>query len=420
MKKPLSNTKVTVKLRKSEYHNEWYLIIESYPVFKPGSPKASRVIESLNRIITTPIWDKSRTARTTENSKTFKPKRDANGIIQCRSEVDQESCIYADNVRKLRQREYDNAALYTDNEAEQAEQNERLQCNFIEYFKKTTIKRHKKSSQSIIVNWNHVNDLLKIYAQSDTITFSQIDPSFIEDFRQFLLTAPCGGNKTGTISQNTAATYFSIFKAALRQAFIDGYLTIDISAKVKGIQEQESRREHLTVEELNTLAATECDRPILKRAALFSALTGLRHCDIQKLRWKEIQKEGDTYRLNFTQQKTKGVEYMPISEQAYQLCGEPQAPEKLVFEDLPDPSWISKPLERWIKSAGIRRRITFHCFRHTYATLQLAGGTDIYTVSKMLGHTNVRTTQVYAKVVDEKKEKTTNIIKINDLKLKEE
>jgi integrase len=104
---------------------------------------------------------------------------------------------------------------------------------------------------------------------------------------------------------------------------------------------------------------------------------------------------------------------MPISEQAYELCGEPGKPEQLVFEDLPDPSWISGPLKRWIKSAGITRNITFHCFRHTYATLQLAGGTDIYTVSKMLGHTNVKTTQIYAKVVDEKKQKATEAIKIN-------
>ena len=87
---------------------------------------------------------------------------------------------------------------------------------------------------------------------------------------------------------------------------------------------------------------------------------------------------------------------MPISEQAYPLYGEPQDTEKLVFEDLPDPSWISKPLERWIKSAGIMRRITFHCFRHTYATLQLVGGTDIYTVSKLLGHKSIATTRVYA------------------------
>lgn len=420
MRKAIVNTKVSVKLRKSEYAKEWYLYLEAYPVYVAGKATPQRVREYLNRTITSTIWDKSRTARTTQTSKTYKPKRDDNGIIQCKSEVDQEACIYADNVRKIRQREYDNVALYTDTEAEQAEQNERSQCNFIEYFQKTAVQRHKRSSQSIIVNWNRVCELLKLYADGDSILFSQINLKFTEGFRRFLLTAPCGGNKKGTVSQNTAATYFSIFKAALKQSFVDGYLTTDLSTKVKGIQEQESRREHLTVEELNTLAATDCDRPILKRAALFSALTGLRHCDIQKLRWSEVQKDGENYRLNFTQQKTKGVEYMPISEQAYSLCGEPQAPEKLVFEDLPDPSWISKPLERWIKSAGITRRITFHCFRHTYATLQLAGGTDIYTVSKMLGHTNVRTTQVYAKVVDEKKEKATDVIKIDNLKIKEE
>lgn len=154
---------------------------------------------------------------------------------------------------------------------------------------------------------------------------------------------------------------------------------------------------------------------MLKRAALFSALTGLRHSDIQKLKWEEIQKDGENYRLNFTQQKTKGVEYMPISKQAYVLCGKRREPDKLVFEDLPDPAWISKPLERWIKSAGINRRITFHSFRHTYATLQLAQGTDIYTVSKMLGRTNVKTTQIYAKVVDEKKEKAAQAIKLKSI-----
>ncbi len=413
MKKALVNTKVTVKLRKSDYRNEWYLIIESYPVFKNGSNKPSRVVEALNRTITTPIWDKTRTARTTAEGKTFKPKRDVNGIIQCKSEIDQEACIYADGVRKIRQKEYDNADLYTDSEAEQNEQNQRLQCNFIEYFAKTAKERHRNSSKSIITNWQRVYELLKIFAGSDTLLFSQINLKTAEDFRRFIISAPCGGNKSGTISQNTAATYFSIFKAGLKQAFIDGYLTIDISAKIKGIQEQESRREHLTADELNTLAATPCDRPILKRAALFSALTGLRHCDIQKLKWKEVQLDGDKILLNFMQQKTKGVEYMPISEQAYQLCGEPRNPEQLVFEDLPNPSWISKPLERWIKSAGITRRITFHCFRHTYATLQLSGGTDIYTVSKMLGHTNVKTTQVYAKVVDEKKQKAAETIKLN-------
>ena len=243
----------------------------------------------------------------------------------------------------------------------------------------------------------------------DTLLFSQIDNRLAEDFKFFLLYAPCGGSKKGTISRNTAFTYFSIFKAALKQAFIDGYLTIDLSAKIKGIQEQE----YLTLDELNKLANTPCERDVLKRAALFSALTGLRHCDIQKLKWNEIDIEGNQAKLLFTQKKTKGVEYMLISEQAFKLCGEPRQPEQLVFEVLPNPSWISRQLRAWIEKAGIQKHISFHCFRHTFATLQLASGKDIYTVSKMLGHTNVKTTQVYAKVVDENKNKAANAIQID-------
>lgn len=413
--KQLSNTKVTVRLRKADDRKEWYVYIESYPVDVPGKQTPQRVREYLNRCVTTVEWDKKRTARTdAAGIKTYKPKRDDNGIIVCRSEKDQETMLYADGIRKLRQREYDNADLYSDTESAQVEQKERSQQNFVEYFNATAKKRHAQSSDSIRVNWKRAYELIKLFA-GDTLPFSKIDNRFAEDFRLYLLSAPCGGNKSGTISRNTAVTYFSIFKAALKQAFVDGYLTTDLSAKIKGIPEQESRREYLTVEELNVLAGTACERDVLKRAALFSALTGLRHCDIQKLRWKEISMNGNQAQLHFTQQKTKGVEYMPISQQALDLCGEPLEPEQLVFEDLPDPAWISKPLKRWVESAGITKRITFHCFRHTYATLQLSSGTDIYTVSKMLGHTNVKTTQIYAKVVDEKKSKAAQAIQLNTL-----
>jgi len=374
--KQLNRTKVTVRIRKAVFRNEWYLCIECYPVFVVGRKKPQRIVEALNRTITSIIWDKKHTARTTETSKTFKPKRDENGIIMCRTEKDQEACLYADGVRKLRQREYDNADLYSDTETAQAEQKERSQQNFIEYFDTASKKRHARSSVSIQINWKRTLELIKLFA-GDTVPFSKIDNRFAEDFRMYLMTAPQGGNKSGTISQNTAATYFSIFKAALKQAFVDEYLTVDLSAKIKGIQEQETRREFLTVEELNTLAATPCEYKDLKRAALFSALTGLRHCDIQKMQWKELQIDGDQARLNFTQQKTKGVEYMPISPQALELCGSPRKPNQLVFEDLPDPSWISRPLKKWLETAGITKNITFHCFRHTFATLQLSGGTAL-------------------------------------------
>ena len=414
MKTPMKRTVFKVILRKSEYKEQWSLLIESFPVFVPGRDKPMRKHEPLNRFITTPIFDKNSSSRTLSDGQAYyRPKRDTNGIIMCRSQKDQEACIFADNVRNLRQHEYDNLALYTDTDAEQAAQNERSRCDFIKYFEDLKEKRHKNSSKSIQVNWNRELALLKLYTEDLPMYFGDIDLNLIEDYKDYLINAPQGGSKGGTISRNTASTYFSIFKAALHQAFIDGYLTIDLAAKSKNIYYEESQREYLTLEELNKLAATPCDSPILKRAALFSALTGLRHSDIKQLKWKDLVKDQEHYRILFTQQKTKGVEYMPISDQAYQLCEERGDSDRLIFEGLQDPSWISRPIARWVEVAGITKHITFHCFRHTYATLQLTSGTDIYTVSKMLGHKKVTTTQIYAKIVDEKKEAAADAIKID-------
>ncbi len=412
-------TKCTVRLRKSEEKNEWYLYIESYPVYSNNESKPRRVREYLNRTISTPIWNKSSVARTVGKEKYFRPRRDVNGVIMCRSELDNTTCLFAARRCAELQHEYDNAYLFTSNEAEQAKQMERSQQDLIKYMRKITYSNHVNSSEAIIMNWRRLTELLSLFSKGQEIPFSAVTIKLIEEFRKYLLTAPCGGSKKGTISQTTASTYFSIFKAGLKQAFIDEYISVDLAAKVKNIQPNETRRNYLTMDELNALVDAPCDYDVLKRAALFSALTGLRHSDIQKLKWSEIQKEGSGYRLNFTQQKTKGVEYMPINEQAYKLCGKPRESDKLVFEDLTDAAWISKPLKRWVSAAGITKKITFHCFRHTFATLQLAQGTDIYTVSKMLGHTNVKTTQIYAKVVNEKKEQAANAICIDNLKFNE-
>lgn len=413
MKKHIKNTKVAVKLRKSEYHNEWYLYIESYPVIIPNKEEPQRIREYLNRTITTPIWNKRRTARTkTDGTKTYKAKRDINGVIQCKSDIDNENCIYADGVRKLRQKEYDNANLYNDTEKEYLVQKEKLKENFIKYFKDTLRKRHKNSSNSIQVNWKRTIELLRLFYGED-LPFLKINLSLAEGFKNFLKNAPCGGGKKGVISNSTASTYYSIFKACLKQAFIDGYLTIDLSAKLKGIRVIQSKREYLTIDELNKLASTPCEMEVLYRASIFSSLTGLRLSDIQKLKWKEVVIENGKGKLLFTQKKTKGVEYTPISNQALELCGIPSLPEKNVFEDLPNSSWISRPLKKWITASGIQKNITFHCFRHTYATLQLANGTDIYTLSKMLGHTNVSTTQIYSRVSNNKKDIASQVIQIN-------
>ena len=409
--KLLSNTKATVRIRKAEDRKEWYLYIESYPVIVDG--KATRVRQYLNRSVTTIEWDKKRTARTDpDGSKTYKPKRDDNGLIICKSEMDRASIVYADGIRALRQKEFDNAELYTDDDNRKVEAKQKAETNFILYFEKLAYKRNKNRSESILLSWLCVYDYLKKFG-GETLLFANLTESWCEDFKEFLLTTKSRKSSEAILAQNTAVTYYSIFKAALKKAFVDGYLTTDLSAKTKGIKLLETRREFLTIEELNKLAETPCNNPTLKKAALFSALTGLRLSDVQKLTWKELVFDGSLYKINFTQKKTKGVEYMPISEQAYGICGEKGEPNALVFEKLPDSAWISSPLKHWVESAGINKKITFHCFRHTFATLQLTNGTDIYTVSKMLGHKDLKVTQIYAKIVDETKQKAAGAIKLN-------
>lgn len=416
MRKPLLHTKVTVKLRKSEYREEWYLVVESYPIRKPDGGKPGRIIESVNRIITTPIWDTTAIAGIdADGNYKYKPKRDTNGIILCTSRLDREACIYADKVRALRQQEYDTAVVYSDREQEMIAQNERMEQDFIAYFNSIIYKVHPNSSNSIIVNWTRVGKLLSIFSEGKPIPFRKINVKLLEDLKLFMLTAPQGGNKKGTLSQNSAATYFSIVKAGLHRAFIDEYLTVDIAAKVKGIPELKVKRETLTLEEAELLAQTPCENEVLKRAFFFAILTGIRLCDIHELTWGEIQKTSTGWRVDFTQRKTHVVDYLPINEQAFSLCGEPGEHDQQIFAGLTGSSWISRPLKKWIAASGIKKHITFHCSRHTFATLQLENGTDIFVVKGMLGHTNVKTTQIYAHIVDKSKRNAAEVLQIDGL-----
>lgn len=249
------------------------------------------------------------------------------------------------------------------------------------------------------------------------LKLSELTATACNDYKEYLLTAPNqrGKKKTSTtpIAQNTAVSYFNKFKATLKQAYKDGLLNKDINTQVSSIKPAETQREYLTLEELQALYKLECPSPILKQAAMVSALTGLRFSDIQKLIWGELQhSEAEGYYLRFRQQKTQGVEVLPVPEQAVQLLGERGKPTDKVFKDLEYSAYNNGILKDWIAAAGITKHITFHCFRHTFATLQLSLGTDIYTVSKMLGHRELKTTQVYAKVIDKAKREAAGKIKL--------
>lgn len=317
------------------------------------------------------------------------------------------------SIRQKRENFLNKPEIYSQHEKEQLRLKELGEQCFIEYFTKLANKR-KASNHD---NWVSALNYLDTFTNG-SLKFTDLNQKFLEDFKEHLLTTKSNKSNKTTLSQNSAVSYFNKVKAALKQAYKDGILQYDLNAKVKPIKAAETRREYLTIDELNKLVKTPCNDALLKRAALFSALTGLRFSDIQKMTWGELEYiTGQGYFLNFNQKKTKGVEVLPISEQAYSFTEGAENPknmpqDKPVFDGLKYSAYHNKHLFQWIGAAGITKDITFHCFRHTFATLQLFNGTDIYTVSKMLGHKELKTTQVYAKIVDETKRIAANKIKL--------
>ncbi len=159
------------------------------------------------------------------------------------------------------------------------------------------------------------------------------------------------------------------------------------------------------------LVAPPMPQRFIKTGILFSALTGLRWSDVRAMTWDKIRySENDGWSIHCTQQKTKAIEVLPISEQAIKFLEKKVDSKTEIFEGLTYHTWMNTQLQNWIDAAGILKKITFHSARHSFATLQLSLDTDIYTVSKMLGHKNLKTTQIYAKVIDQTKRDATDKI----------
>jgi integrase len=320
-----------------------------------------------------------------------------------------ETLQLAKQIRQKRENYLNKPEIYTGYEKEQLKIKEQGEQNFVAYFKSLADKRKASNHDNWVSAYNYLETFTK-----GNLKFADLNEKFCNEFKEYLLTTKSNKSSKTTLAQNSAVSYFNKLKATLKQAYKDGYLTTDLNAKIEPIKQAETRRNFLTIEELNSLVKTECNNPLLKRAALFSALTGLRFSDIKNLVWGEIHHSVENgYSIQFTQQKTKGVEVLPISEQAYSLLGERKEPTDKVFEGLTYSAYENKHLYQWIGAAGITKDITFHCFRHTFATLQLSKGTDIYTVSKMLGHRELKTTQIYAKIIDQTKREAADKIELD-------
>ena len=243
---------------------------------------------------------------------------------------------------------------------------------------------------------------------------ADVDENWCKDFITYLSKAKSRrGKENGqTIKKSTANAYFQILSASLNEAVRKKLIPMNPAKNLsreerKPIKAEKSKRPYLTIEELKTLMATDCKTPEIKRAFLFACFTGLRISDIRNLQWSNITKDNGVYRMAITMQKTREPLTMKLNKKAVELL--PKEGNGTVFP-LPVKTTIDYAIKSWVKKAGINKNVSFHISRHTFATMELTLGVDLYVVSKLLGHANVGTTQIYAEIINQRRDEAVDLI----------
>ena len=276
--------------------------------------------------------------------------------------------------------------------------------DWMQTYKENQEKRNKK----VVSQIKSVAHILKDYA-GERFTLDRVDITFCQGYIDYMLTTYRPKGKP--IAASTRNTYYQIFNGALNAAvrakriLRNPFNEMDKSEKPKM---PESVRSYMTIEEVRALIATPMENEKVKSAYLFSCFCGLRISDILRLKWKDIFVDNGQYRLSVAMQKTKEPIYLPLSNEALRWM--PERGDKTADEHVFElPTTVNQLIKPWAKAAGISKRFTFHTARHTFATMLLTLGADLYTVSKLLGHTSVKMTQVYAKIINKKKDDAVNL-----------
>lgn len=268
--------------------------------------------------------------------------------------------------------------------------------------------RSKRNVKARVIEYlNHIG--------RPNLSVKEVDKEFCKGFIAFLKTCT---KKDGAkkLSQTTQRLFVNRFGSAMAMAVREGIIDSNPFAlldKKDKPQKRIAEKEFLTIEEIQKAIDTPCRYEIVKKAFLFCCFTGLRYSDMKCLKWSEIRTapDGISQYIDHIQVKTKDRVTIPLSEETRRWMPERVDGIDTIFNELKiTQETVRVILTEWMESAGIKKHITFHCSRHTAATLLLTLGASIYVVSKILGHKSVKMTEVYAKIVDKSKIETVNLV----------
>lgn len=250
----------------------------------------------------------------------------------------------------------------------------------------------------------------------DTLLVKDVDSQLCYRFAEYMKRAKTASGKV--LSGVSVYHYFGAFRNMMVEAVKDGAASVnpvDQLKKGEMPRRPEVTREYLEASEVVTLSATPCLSDVVKRAFMFCCFTGLRYSDVSHMTWGDIRRSGDGWRLMIIMQKTQEPIQCKLSSEAMRWLPERGKDHECVFQ-MPAKSSVSRAIKKWVERAGIRKCVTFHTSRHSYATMALTAGTDIYTISKLLGHRSITTTTMYAAVVDAQRDAAVD--SVSDLFLK--
>jgi integrase len=255
--------------------------------------------------------------------------------------------------------------------------------------------QQKQTNRNSMKIWRNTIRHIKLFQKKD-IPLKDVSKTFCENFAYYL-------KHDAGINQNSAHTYYTRLKIAIKRAYEDNLLSRNYASEFV-IKKVETRREYLTIDELTKLKETPYINERVKRAFLFSCFTGLRLGDIINLKFSQIITENGNSFIVFHDEKTKEfnkINMHPFAVEILMIEKKDHDSDNVFI--IPCESTIRYHIKRLVEKAGIHKHITPHCGRHTFATLMISYDIDLYTVSKYLGHNDVKVTQIYAKLIDKKK-----------------